>query len=148
MDEMNFSGGAEFFENILSRFYEIMAPIVNEKLDNRNAEIGLNIVGDEHIRLINRDHRGFDKPTDVLSFAFLEGEQIKVIGDPAWEFEVGDIFISLHTASRQAKEHGHSLEKELEILFVHGLLHLFGFDHGDDEEEAEMEKWAKKILEI
>ncbi|MEK7548061.1 MAG: rRNA maturation RNase YbeY, partial [Patescibacteria group bacterium] len=58
----------------------------------------------------------------------------------------GDIFISVDTAKKQAKENGHSLETELAVLFVHGLLHLFGFDHKTGREEAEMERWARKVL--
>ena len=102
------------------------------------------LIDDATIKAMNKEYRKKDSPTDVMSFAYLEVTDYK---KEKGDVIVGDIFISDDTAKKQAKEKGHSLKKELEILFVHGLLHCFGFDHRTDKEEAEMEKWAKKILE-
>ncbi len=100
----------------------------------KNGEFGVVFCGDKKIWELNKKYRGKDNPTDVLSFGYKKSE---------WR---GDIIISLDTAKKQAKEKGHSLEKELKILFVHGMLHAAGFDHETDAEEARMEKMAAKIL--
>jgi len=136
--------GDVFFKKILGKFEKVLSACA--------AEIGLTLIKDSHIKRLNRDYRGKDMATDVLSFAYLEDEPGGAVrasvrpltGDAP--FIVGDIFISVETAKRQAKSHSHSLKKELEILFVHGLLHLFGFGHETDSEEEEMENFAKKIL--
>ncbi len=126
-----------------AHFYKVLKKIVDKKLFNRDGEIDLVLVDDSTIKAMNKEYRGKNKPTDVISFAYLEvTEYEKVEGN----IVVGDIFISLDTAARQAKEKKHSLKKEIEILFVHGMLHLFGFDHQNDKEEAEMEGWAAKVL--
>jgi probable rRNA maturation factor len=101
------------------------------------------LTNDDEVQKINRDFRGQDKPTDVISCAYLEVSDTILPPGPK---VIGDMFISIDTAKKQALERDHNLEKELEILFVHGLLHLFGFDHQNDEEEAEMEKYAQRIL--
>ena len=122
--------------------YEILKDKIDKMLDGRIGQISLALVGDDQIHSLNKEYREKDETTDVLSFAYLEVADFGK-GDT---ISVGDIFISVDTAKNQAKIKKHSLEKELEILFVHGFLHLFGFDHGSDKEEKEMEKWAKKIL--
>ena len=101
------------------------------RLDLAEAELSVLLTDDDGIQALNRQWRGVDTPTDVLSFAFGEVE------GPG-EDVLGDIVISLPTAARQAAEHGHGVEDELWVLLVHGLLHLLGYDHQDDEEEREM----------
>ncbi|MDP2642474.1 MAG: rRNA maturation RNase YbeY [Candidatus Peregrinibacteria bacterium] len=135
--------GESIFKPLFARFSEILATKIKKIIAEKNGKISLIIVNDKKIQKINKEFRGFDKPTDVISFEYMEDSSAVHGGD---ELSVGDIFISLDTAKRQAKERDHSFQKELGILFVHGLLHVFGFDHDDDKEEAEMEKWAKKIL--
>lgn len=135
--------GERIFKPLFARFSEILATKIKKIIAEKIGKISLIIVNDKKIQKINKEFRGFDKPTDVISFEYMEDSSAVHGGD---EILVGDIFISLDTAKRQAKERDHSLQKELEVLFVHGLLHVFGFDHNDDKEEAEMEKWAKKIL--
>ena len=109
----------------------------------RDGEIELVFINDRTIQAMNKEYRSKDKPTDVISFAYMEvTDYEKTVGD----IMVGDIFISIDTATAQAEEKGHSWKKEVEILFVHGMLHCLGFDHNNDEEEAEMEGWAEKIL--
>lgn len=128
------------FTVLMPRFEKILRERIGDFLGEKKGEINLILVSDEKIWEINRDYRGKNKPTDVISFAYLEDAEVPFSGT------VGDIFISVDTARAQAKDHGHDLERELMILFVHGMLHLFGFDHNDDAEEAEMEGFAAKIL--
>lgn len=139
-NETRFKPDWKIFEVLAKRFEKILQERLKSYLGERKGEINLILVGDLKMQEINRDYRGKDKPTDVISFAYLEDVSGPVSG------VVGDIFISVETARAQAKTHGHELGRELEILFVHGMLHLFGFDHNTDEEEVEMEEWAAKII--
>lgn len=131
------------FKPLFNLFLKELSAKISKILKKKNGRISLIIVDDKKIHEINKEYRNVDKPTDVISFEYMEDKSAVYGGDT---IIVGDIFISLDTAKRQAIEHDHSLQKELGILFVHGLLHVLGFDHNDDKEEAEMEKWAKKIL--
>lgn len=132
-----------FFAAYVKKTYAVLQKVIDKKLLKRDGQIDLVLVSDKKIHGMNKEYRKKDKPTDVISFAYLEVTEFeKEDGDVI----VGDIFISLDTAKRQAKEKGHDLKKEMAILFVHGLLHCLGFDHHNDKEEAEMEGWAKKIL--
>lgn len=100
--------------------------------------IEINLVDNETIHQINRDYRQKDRPTDVISFAFndeVEGET-HITG--AAVILLGSIIISVDQAKKQAEEYGHSLDRELKFLFIHGLLHLLGYDHQTIEEEKEM----------
>jgi len=100
------------------------------------------IVDNKYIKEINRQYRNIDKPTDVISFAF--NDEQKVIGKLKM---LGDIYISIEKAEEQSKEYGHSLKRELSFLTVHGILHLLGYDHMNEEEEKEMFDKQKKYLE-
>jgi probable rRNA maturation factor len=97
------------------------------------AELSILLCDDREIHALNRTHRKKNKPTDVLAFAMHEGEEF-----PGGSALLGDIVISLDTARRQARDHGQSLWAEVTMLLAHGLLHLIGYDHRDDAEEAEM----------
>ncbi|WP_410514469.1 rRNA maturation RNase YbeY [Paenibacillus sp. BR2-3] len=119
------------------------------------GEIDLTFVDNERIHELNRDFRGIDRPTDVLSFAMNEtGEdELEIIyeveeGEESEEIPnvLGDIIISVTRAQEQALEYGHSLERELGFLFVHGFLHLLGYDHQDEASEAEMMSKQEKVL--
>lgn len=131
------------FEKILNKATKVLRAQIKKLLKNQSGEVCLVITKDKYIKILNQIYRGIDKSTDVLSFAYLEGEKT-VSGDKF--IVVGDIFISIETAKKQAKEKKHTLTSELEILFTHGILHLLGFDHKNDKQEKEMEKFAKKIL--
>lgn len=91
------------------------------------------VTGDPDIRALNLEYMGIDSPTDVLSFP--SGD---LPGVPGEEVYLGDIMISLETARKQAAQGGHSLEQEIELLTVHGVLHLLGFDHGDEADKTAM----------
>lgn len=131
------------FKRAFGRFREVLEEVLESYLSGQPGVVNLVLVDDAKIQKINREYRGKDMATDVISFAYLEQEEFIA---EAREVAAGDIFISIDTAQKQAAEKGHSLERELEILFVHGLLHLFGFDHNNDSEEEEMESWAGRIL--
>ncbi|MCL6585357.1 MAG: rRNA maturation RNase YbeY [Anoxybacillus sp.] len=112
------------------------------------AEVSISFVDNEQIRIINRDYRGKDQPTDVISFALEEmGEgEIEIVGADIPPV-LGDIIISVPKAKEQAAEYGHSLMRELGFLAVHGFLHLLGYDHETEEEEKEMFAKQEQILE-
>lgn len=112
-----------------------------------HTEVSVVLSSDEYIHELNRQYRGKDCPTDVLSFALNEGEEVEVIDGPE-EVLLGDIIISLDTAARQAEEYGHSLERELAYLTVHGMLHLLGYDHMNEEEKQEMRQEEEHILSL
>jgi probable rRNA maturation factor len=107
------------------------------------AEVSLVFVDDQYIRSLNFEYRGIDSPTDVLSFAMLEGEAI-----PGQEEELilGDVVVSLQTACRQAEEYGHSFRREAAYLTAHGVLHLLGYDHQDVDGREEMRRKEEEIL--
>jgi probable rRNA maturation factor len=133
----------KFFGEVLSEFYSVLKPLIDKTLQKKTGYIDLILVSDKTIEKMNHDYRGKKKPTDVISFAYLEVTEFeKSKGD----LIVGDIFISVDTAKKQALEKGHDIKKETAILFIHGLLHCFGFDHKTDKQESKMEKIASEIL--
>lgn len=107
------------------------------------AQISISFVSDDEIHELNREHRSKDRPTDVLSFPTLEpGEE----PPPGMPLMLGDVVVSVETADRQAHEYGHTLDRELGFLLVHGLLHLLGEDHETPDEEQRMRERQRKIL--
>lgn len=108
------------------------------------AEVTLVIADDDLLHQLNRDYRGIDAPTDVLSFAAKDedgAEQVFITAPEALNY-LGDVIISFPTAERQASAIGQSVADELSLLAVHGVLHLLGYDHASPEEEADM--WARQ----
>ena len=95
------------------------------------------------IKRINREYRNIDKVTDVISFALLDSGEDAEYED---EIELGDIFINRDRVYAQAAEYGHSTKREFVFLFVHGLLHLLGYDHMEKEDERKMFALQKKIV--
>ncbi|NLW16221.1 MAG: rRNA maturation RNase YbeY [Firmicutes bacterium] len=94
-----------------------------------HAEVSVALVDNDAMRALNRQYRGIDKPTDVLSFSQLEGEELFDVPDV---LILGDIVISIEQALAQAESYGHSFKRELAFLLVHGLLHLVGYEHDDE----------------
>ena len=119
----------------------------------QTKECSISFVSSERIREINRDFRNIDKVTDVISFALddddddLASMQSIMEEDDSFVTSIGDIVISLDRAKEQAEDYGHSLERELGFLALHGFLHLNGYDHQTEEEEAEMTGLQQEILE-
>ncbi|MPM37435.1 Endoribonuclease YbeY [bioreactor metagenome] len=109
-------------------------------------EVDITIVTDEEIHALNRDYRNVDRSTDVLSFALDEdGGEPELVGGPEVHL-LGDIIISAETAARQAEEFGHGLEREIVYLAVHGLLHLLGYDHMQEEDKVVMRAKEEEAL--
>ena len=108
-----------------------------------NYVLSLIICGPVSIRKINREYRNIDKETDVISFALLDNDETIEYED---RIELGDIFINRNRVLSQAKEYNHSIKREFVFLFVHGLLHLLGYDHMNKEDEKKMFALQKKII--
>ncbi|MOA03851.1 Endoribonuclease YbeY [compost metagenome] len=120
-----------------------------------DGEVALTFVDDEEIHVLNREYRGIDRPTDVLSFAMNESldEELDIVYEVEEGEELddltdmfGDIIISVERAKAQSEEYGHSIEREIGFLFVHGFLHLLGYDHQDEASEAEMMGKQEAVL--
>ena len=111
------------------------------KYENRTGDLSIQIDTPDRIRELNRQFRNIDRVTDVLTFPAWEGE------DPlSGDGYLGDIMICYERASEQAIEYGHSLRRELAFLAVHGVLHLLGYDHMNEEDEREMFSYQEEIL--
>jgi probable rRNA maturation factor len=120
---------------------EALATAALVLMERSDHELSILLTNDAYIRELNRDYRDKDSATDVLSFAQLEGD-VFVSAVPI----LGDLVISLETAARQAMDCGHSLAAEVRILLVHGLLHLVGHDHLEDEERKIMAQAEDELL--
>jgi len=121
-----------------------------EKLVNLNLYISITLTTPEHIRSINNEFRNIDKETDVLSFPMFEKAEI----DNMVELQnnvipetIGDIIISIEKVQEQAKEYGHSFERELAYMVVHGFYHLMGYDHIKEEDKKIMRQKEENILQ-
>ena len=111
-----------------------------KKLDN--LEFNVIFVDNEYIHKLNKEYRGIDRPTDVITFALEDGEEVDL---NAWRI-LGDIYISIDKAKEQATEYGHPFLRELAFLTVHGFLHLLGYDHMNKEDEKIMFSEQEEIL--
>lgn len=117
-----------------------------------DTEMSVTFMDNAAIQVINRDYRDKDQPTDVISFALEEEteEELPIIFDdemPAMPRNLGDIMISVERAKEQASEYGHSYDRELGFLALHGFLHINGYDHVTPEDEKEMFGLQKEILD-
>lgn len=113
------------------------------------TELSVTFVDNKRIQEINRDYRDKDQPTDVISFAMEDmGEgEMEIVGAEMPRM-LGDLIISIPRTKEQAEEYGHSFDRELGFLALHGFLHLLGYDHMTDEDEKEMFGKQKEILEV
>lgn len=114
-------------------------------LDKQRCELSVTFVGLDEIHELNREYRGVDRPTDVLSFPQFEDleEEIPEVG----EICLGDVVICREKAEEQAEEFGHSFERELVYLFTHSVLHLLGYDHMKEDEKKVMRQREEEIME-
>ena len=136
--------------------YDCYEDLFNEYYVKIFAELALKgeyitdvtIVNNKTIHKINREFRNVDRPTDVISFALIDGDfyNSDVYLEDA-SFELGDVFICLDYAIKQANEYGHSVKREVAFLAVHGYLHLKGYDHQTKEDEEKMFSLQEKILQ-
>lgn len=108
------------------------------------AEVSVALVDNEAIRALNLQYRGLDNPTDVLSFSQMEGEELF---SPSDVLILGDIVISIEQALLQAESYGHSFKRELAFLLVHGLLHLAGYEHDEEEYTGIMHDKQQEIMQ-
>lgn len=134
-------------ENFENNYEQDFTAIIEQALKTLgiedDVEVSCVLVDDERIHEINREYRHIDRSTDVVSFAMEDNDQFYVEGMPR---TLGDIFISVDHAKKQAEEYGHSLRREMCFLFTHGILHLLGYDHMTDEQEKEMFGLQDQIL--
>ena len=107
------------------------------------AEVSLLFVDNDAIQQLNKDYRDKDMPTDVLSFPMYEPDE-EIVDEE--EILLGDIIISLERAKEQSEDYGHSLEREVMYLLVHGLLHLLGYDHMQDDQKQTMRQREEHLL--
>jgi probable rRNA maturation factor len=114
------------------------------------VELGLVIADEKLVQELNRGYRGRDEPTDVLAFSLsspqIEEAQFPFASPPNGVLHLGEVIISYPQALRQAKEHQHSIEAEIALLIVHGVLHLLGYDHEEPEQDRLMKAREKEIL--
>ena len=134
-------------ENFENNYEQDFTAIIEQALKTLgiedDVEVSCVLVDDERIHEFNREYRHIDRSTDVISFAMEDNDQFYVEGMPR---TLGDIFISVDHAKKQAEEYGHSLRREMCFLFTHGILHLLGYDHMTDEQEKEMFGLQDEIL--
>ena len=121
------------------------AEVVGKIYGAENSEVSITLTDDETIHELNKKYRGIDRATDVLSFALRESDEPEILDA---EIEtLGDIIISVERAKIQAEEFGHSFLREIIFLEVHGLLHLLGYDHIEENDRIEMEAEQKFVME-
>lgn len=125
-------------------FDEIFKIVVDKLNLTKDYDFSVSFISDKKIREINSNYRNIDKETDVISFAMLDSEDI--VNKDISDLDLGDIFISVDTALRQAESLNQSLEREIIFLFTHGLLHLLGYDHQSEEDEKVMFKLQEEII--
>lgn len=130
----------------LEPYYEKIMEAAERRLHLKKGHtVSVTFVRSRTIHVINRDYRGIDRPTDVITFA--AGDERSGFETPEELLDLGDIFINIDYARRQAKQYGHSYLRELCFLFTHGLLHCLGYDHMTPEEETEMFRLQDAILD-
>ena len=127
---------------------KLLTHAASEEQLTSEAEVSVTFMTDKGIQEVNAEYRGKDTPTDVISFALeemSEGE-VAIVAEKGIPTVLGDILISVETAKRQAGEYGHDFNREIGFLALHGFLHLLGYDHMTEEEEAKMFGRQKEIL--
>ena len=145
--ELDFDSQVSGYEKYEDIYLGLLEKTFNHLKLSCEAILSVTLVDNKFIHQLNKEYRSVDRPTDVISFAFLDGDEerdIKLHGNGP--VPLGDIYISVEKANEQAKEYGHPLERELSFLFVHGLLHLLGYDHMTKEDEVVMFKLQDEIL--
>lgn len=127
----------ELINRVVGKCFEV------EKLENTKLYISIILTTPEIIRQINSEYRNIDKETDVLSFPMFEKDEINLIQE---EEALGDIIISLERVNQQAEEYGHSFERELSYMLVHGFYHLMGEDHIEEDDKIKMRQKEENVL--
>ena len=146
--EIDFNSLYPELENYEEIYREIASKAISHLGLSFDPIISVSLVNDETIHQINNDYRHIDKVTDVISFAFNDGEDRESLYHSGSMVVLGDIYICVEQAKRQAEEYGHPLDREMRFLFVHGLLHLLGYDHMKKEDEEIMFPLQEEILAL
>ena len=134
-----------FAENVINECFE------EEKMSALNFYVSVTLTSPKQIHELNKKYRNVDRPTDVLSFPMFEKDELEEIISKRIKNIVpevlGDIVISIEKVEEQAKEYGHSFERELSYMLVHGFYHIMGYDHIEEEDKVQMRKKEEVILE-
>lgn len=145
--ELDFNSFDQSFNNYEEKYTFLLEKTLKHLSLHFDPYISVTLVDNEYIHEINRNYRHIDRPTDVISFAFLDDNPNRDKMFQSKEMVVlGEIYISIDKAKEQALAYGHSLERELGFLFVHGLLHLLGYDHMNENDEKIMFALQEEIL--
>jgi probable rRNA maturation factor len=128
------------------RLEQLVRSIVERELGPGDYTLALHIVDDDEIRALNAEHRGKDTHTDVLSFPLHDPNGMRFVLPPGSPANLGDIVISLPRAQEQAREFGHSAEREFGYLVAHGVLHLLGYDHEEEADRRRMRQQEEAAL--
>ena len=148
MIEIDFTSKFDEFSNYEKKYLDITKVALEHLGLDFSPVISISFVDNKYIHKINKKYRDVDRETDVISFAFLDDDENR---DHTLHSKnvvpLGDIYISVDKAKEQAENYGHSLERELSFLYVHGLLHLLGYDHQNEEQEKEMFALQEEILQ-
>ncbi len=134
------------FPEGLKEIIRLAVEKVGQLYGAENAEVSITLTDNKYIHQLNREYRKIDRPTDVLSFALNESEEPEILDGPETDV-LGELVISVERAEEQAEEYGHSLRREIAFLTVHGMLHLLGYDHMEEEERQEMEQEQRFVME-
>ena len=124
------------------------AAFKEEKLENSNTYINIILTNPENIRKTNKKYRNIDRETDVLSFPMFEKEEIEALKEQKSIMTevLGDVMISIERVKQQSEEYGHSFERELAYMLVHGFYHLMGYDHIEEDDKVKMREKEEGIL--
>ena len=147
-----------YYNNIEEKeeYEELIEMVVNEcfkteNLDKLNLYISVTLTTPDEIQKINKEYRNIDKETDVLSFPMFEKEELdKLVSEQNNQIPetIGDIVISVQRVEEQAEEYGHSFERELAYMVVHGFYHLMGYDHMIEEDKKIMRAKEENVLNL
>ena len=138
-----------------SKYIELVEKVIGqafktENIDEINLYINIILTNPENIKKINKRYRKIDKETDVLSFPMFEKEEIENMKNNGNNIEeaLGDIVISIERVKEQAEEYGHSFERELAYMLVHGFYHLMGYDHMEENDKKMMREKEEGVLNL
>ena len=132
----------ELIEKVLKKCFEV------ENIEDKNFYMSIILTTPTEIRKINKEYRDIDRETDVLSFPMYEKEELETVKQQKqeWKDTLGDIVISIERVEEQAKEYGHSFEREFAYMLVHGFYHIMGEDHIEEEDKKIMRAKEENVL--
>jgi probable rRNA maturation factor len=147
MVEVELTKGIDGYEEYidLDTVEDYIKTVVEEEFQgDKDVYLSLLLTNNENIQVVNREYRGKDAPTDVISFAYLDTANDFNLGP---YITLGDIVISLERVEEQAKDYGHGFKREFYYVLTHGILHLLGYDHIEEEDKKIMRAKEEEILE-